>query len=110
MDLSRNRGDALAGRYLHCHLFPFTVGEISSSTISQVTPELLLEVPEKNNEARELWQTMFQVSGFPELFLKGSKLKYRRWARSYHSQVIRDDIRNEFAVRQIDTNMGQVFV
>jgi len=46
---------------------------------------------------------MFQVSGFPEPFLKGTKLMYRRWTQSYHSQVIRDDIRDEFAVRQIDT-------
>ncbi|MBT8366876.1 MAG: ATP-binding protein [Deltaproteobacteria bacterium] len=92
-----------AGRYLHFHLFPFTVGEISSSTIRQVAPEILLEVPERNNLAREFWETTFQVSGFPEPCLKGTKLKYRRWAHSYHSQVIRDDIRNEFAVRHIDT-------
>jgi hypothetical protein len=103
LDLSRKRGDALAGRYLHFRLFPFTVGEISSSIIRQIDPEMLLEVPEQNSVARESWETMFQVSGFPEPFLKGTQLKYRRWARTYHSQVIRDDIRNEFAVRQIDT-------
>ena len=103
LDLSRKRGDALAGRYLHFHLFPFTVGEISSSTVGLVDPEILVEVPEQNKLARELWETMYQVSGFPEPFLKGTKLKYRRWANTYHSQVIRDDIRNEFAVRQIDT-------
>ena len=103
LNLSRKKGDALAGRYLHFHLFPFTLGEISSSEVCRVTLEVLKEVPEQNNEARELWQTLFQVSGFPEPFLKGTELKYRRWANSYHSQVIRDDIRNEFAVRQIDT-------
>ena len=103
LDLSRKRGDALAGRYLHFHLFPFTVGEMSSSTIRQIDSEILLEVPEPNSSARDAWETMFQVSGFPEPFLKSTKLKYRRWANSYHSQVIRDDIRNEFTVRQIDT-------
>jgi predicted AAA+ superfamily ATPase len=103
LDLSRKRGDALAGRYLHFHLFPFTIGEISSPSIRQVSPEILRELPEQNNAARDLWETMFQVSGFPEPCLKGTGLKYRRWAHSYHSQVIRDDIRNEFAVRQIDT-------
>ncbi len=103
LDLSRKRGDALAGRYLHFHLFPFTVGEIFSLAIRPVAQEILLDVPDQNIAASELWETMFQVGGFPEPFLKGTKLKYRRWARSYHSQVIRDDIRNEFAVRQIDT-------
>jgi predicted AAA+ superfamily ATPase len=103
LDLSRKRGDALVGRYLHFHLFPFTVGETSSPTIRQVATEFLLETPDQNISAHEQWETMFQVSGFPEPFIKGKKISYRRWAQSYHSQVIRDDIRNEFVVRQIDT-------
>ena len=45
---------------------------------------------------------MFHVSGFPEPFLKGTKVKYRRWSKTYHTQIIRDDIRDEFAVRQVD--------
>jgi hypothetical protein len=45
---------------------------------------------------------MFHVSGFPEPFLKGTRVKYRRWSKSYHTQIIRDDIRDEFAVKQID--------
>ncbi|MGD8213110.1 MAG: AAA family ATPase, partial [Desulfobacterales bacterium] len=77
LDLSRKRGDALAGRYLHFHLFPLTIGEISSPTIRQVAPEILQEIPEQNNIARDLWETMFQTSGFPEPCLKGTKVKYR---------------------------------
>jgi len=37
-------------------------------------------------------------------------LKYRRWSKSYHSQVIRDDIRDEFAVRQVDTMEALYFL
>ena len=102
LDLSRKRGDALSGRYYHFHLFPFTIGEIFASSPHQLDQERLLEIPEQNAIAQEAWDTMAQVSGFPEPFLKGTKLKYRRWAQSYHSQVIRDDIRDEFAVQQID--------
>ena len=103
LDLSRKRGDALSGRYHHFHLFPFTIGEICASSPLQLDQERLLAIPEQNAMAQEAWDTMSQVSGFPEPFLKGTKLKYRRWTQSYHSQVIRDDIRDEFAVRQIDT-------
>jgi len=103
LDLSRKRGDSLAGRYFHFHLFPFTVGEMFTSSPHQVDSGLLAEIPDENRIAREAWENMFQVSGFPEPFLKGTKLMYRRWTQSYHSQVIRDDIRDEFAVRQIDT-------
>jgi len=103
LDLSRKKGDSLAGRYLYFHLYPFTIGEIFSSSTGIKDSNILSEVPEQNPEAQEAWETMFHVSGFPEPFLKGTKLKYRRWTQSYHSQVIRDDIRDEFNVRQIDT-------
>jgi predicted AAA+ superfamily ATPase len=78
------------------------IGEIFASSPHHFDQERLLEVPEQNAIAQEAWETMAQVSGFPEPFLHGTKLKYRRWAQSYHSKVIRDDIRDEFAVRQID--------
>jgi len=103
LDLSRKRGDALAGRYLHYHLYPFTNGELFSSAIGIENIDSLLDLPRHNNEAQEVWETIFNVSGFPEPFINGSKQKYRRWKNSYHNQVLRDDIRDEFAVKQIDT-------
>lgn len=102
LELSRKKGDALAGRYLHFHFYPFTIGEIFALSIGMEDVSILTEIPEQNAIAQEAWETMFQVSGFPEPFFKGTRLKYRRWAKSYHSQVIRDDIRDEFAVRQVD--------
>jgi predicted AAA+ superfamily ATPase len=102
LELSRKKGDALAGRYLHFHLYPFTIGEIFASSMGMENINILTDIPEQNAIAQEAWETMFHVSGFPEPFLKGTKLKYRRWTKSYHSQVIRDDIRDEFAVRQVD--------
>jgi len=71
---------------------------------------IITEIPEQSAIAQEAWETMFRVSGFPEPFLKGTKLKYRRWTNSYHSQVIRDDIRDEFAVRQVDTMEALYFL
>jgi len=102
LDLSRHRGDSLAGRYLHFHIFPFTLGELFSSSVAAAKGEFLTAIPSAHRRAREVWETMYHVSGFPEPFTKGTETSYRRWAASYHSQVIRDDIRDEFAVRRID--------
>ena len=102
LDLSRKKGDSLAGRYLHFHLWPFTIGEMFASSTGIEDTHLFFEIPEQNRMAREAWGTMFHVSGFPEPFLKGTKVKYRRWSKTYHTQIIRDDIRDEFAVRQVD--------
>ena len=102
LDLSRKKGDSLAGRYLHFHLWPFTIGEMFASSTGIEDTHLFFEIPEQNRMAWEAWEAMFHVSGFPEPFLKGTKVKYRRWSKTYHSQIIRDDIRDEFAVRQVD--------
>ncbi len=110
LELSRKKGNSLAGRYLHFHLYPFTVGELFASSTGLNEKDVLLEVPEQNRKARETWETMFHVSGFPEPFVKGTKLKYRRWTKSYHNQVIRDDIRDEYAVRQVDTMEALYFL
>ncbi|MCP4626623.1 MAG: ATP-binding protein [bacterium] len=110
LELSRKKGDALAGRYLHFHLYPFTIGEIFASSMGMEDIGHLTDIPEQNAIAQEAWETMFHVSGFPEPFLKGTKLKYRRWTKSHHSQVIRDDIRDEFAVRQVDTMEALYFL
>ena len=110
LELSRKKGDSLAGRYLHFHLYPFTAGELFASSTGLNEKDVLLEIPEQNRKAQEAWETMFHVSGFPEPFVKGTKLKYRRWTKSYHSQVIRDDIRDEYAVRQVDTMEALYFL
>ncbi|MCP4754987.1 MAG: ATP-binding protein [Proteobacteria bacterium] len=102
LDLLRNEGDSLAGRYRHFYFFPFTIGELFFSSIGGFTPDNVTEPPETNLEAQETWETMFQTSGFPEPLLKGTQTVYRRWSKSYHTQIIRNDIRDEFAVKQID--------
>jgi predicted AAA+ superfamily ATPase len=48
-------------------------------------------------------KTLMNFSGFPEPFLKARAAAYRRWARTYHRQIVRSDIRDAFAVRDIDT-------
>lgn len=102
LELLRSKGDSLAGRFLQFHLFPLTIGEMFATGKGFSDDQLLLEFPETNPETQSAWDTMMNVSGFPEPFLKNSVTSYRRWANTYHSQVIRNDIRDEFAVKQID--------
>lgn len=104
LDLSSKKGDSMAGRYLHYHLYPFTIGEIfsTSETVGLKDIGALFDIPDQSSAAQKAWEAMHQVSGFPEPFISGTAVKYRRWAKTYHSQIIRDDIRNEYAVRDID--------
>jgi predicted AAA+ superfamily ATPase len=104
MDLFHQRGDSLAGRYLLFHMFPFTIGELFSlSPRKTISVANLLDLPEgRNLRTEDALDTMMRCSGFPEPFLMGDEKKYRRWAASYHQQIVRNDIRDAFAVRDID--------
>ena len=104
LELFHQRGDALAGRYLRFHMLPFTLGELFSSVPRAAIPAAdLFGLPETPiSGAEEALRTMMRCSGFPEPFLKGEEKGYRRWAATYHQQIVRSDIRDAFAVRDID--------
>lgn len=103
LDLFTHGGDSLAGRYLHFHLFPFTIGELASNKpISKFFLSNLIKIPDKSIKSEEHLECLMKVGGFPEPFLKRSQQSYRRWANTYHSQIIREDIRDALTVKNID--------
>jgi hypothetical protein len=64
----------------------------------------MLELPRgPSAEVEELWQVLWNCSGFPEPFTGGQARTYRRWAAAYHRQILRDDIRDAFAVKDLDS-------
>ena len=100
LDLFQNSGESLAGRYRMLHLFPFTIGELFSKEPKLKSANELIKIPEIRSS--EIWEKLFNYSGFPEPFLKASSISYNRWSNVYHKQIIREDIRNTFAVKNID--------
>ncbi len=104
LDLYQRRGDALAARFRQFHLFPFTLGELFGGRIRESAPGRELFEPVGSGEATEkVLADLLRCSGFPEPFLSGRERTYRRWANAYHRQIVRDDIRDALAVRDIDT-------
>jgi uncharacterized protein len=105
LDLYQRKGDSLAGRYWQFHLFPFTLGELCGL---RPDPEAfvarMLDLPHgPGRDVDDLWEALSRCSGFPEPFVSGQARTYRRWAASYHRQVLREDVRDAFAVKDIDT-------
>lgn len=104
LDLYQRSGESLAGRHLQFHLFPLTVGELFATAIGEKTHQdrLFELVQTENEELFSTWEALHQFSGFPEPFVKGRNPAYRRWAESYHRQIIREDIRDALTVKKID--------
>jgi hypothetical protein len=54
-------------------------------------------------EAKNIWETLFQVGGFPEPFIKARADFYHLWVQSYTQQVLQEEIRNLAEIRAMNT-------
>ena len=104
LDLYQKGGDSLAGRYMKFHLLPFTYSELinkqNSLTDFMNDP---FHFQEDNQTDYSLWIDLFELSGFPEPFLKGEKSFYRLWSNHYQHQLIREDIRDLTQIKKYDS-------
>lgn len=103
LDIYQKGGDSLAGRYYMFHLFPFTIAELGNRNISI---EAFLNNPlyismgqAKKNKG--IWDMLSNLSGFPEPYLSGKAVTYRRWSNTYSHQLIREDIRDLVDIKAV---------
>ncbi|PIX33274.1 MAG: hypothetical protein COZ58_08235 [Candidatus Infernicultor aquiphilus] len=104
LDLYQEGGDSLAGRYMKFHLLPFTYSELINKQNS-ITDFISnpFHFQEDNQTDYGLWGDLFELSGFPEPFLKGKKDFYRLWSNNYQHQLIREDIRDLTQIKKFDS-------
>ena len=84
LDVARRVGDSLAGRFFQHRLHPFDLKELAG------------QIP-----AEEAFETLMRVGGFPEPFLAGTDRFYRRWRRSHIDVILRQDLIDLEAVRDV---------
>ena len=84
LDIYRQDGDSLLGRYHYWRLHPFTLGEIP-----------------KGISAREAFHRLMTIGGFPEPFLDGDERSARRWRRQRFDRILREDTRDLESIRNI---------
>jgi uncharacterized protein len=105
LEFSRKAGDSLAGRFLKFHIFPFTLAELNLSGKPQ---ESFFDDPLNNfnpateNQSKQAFESLWELSGFPEPFMNGKKTFWRAWSASYGQQIIRDDLRTIADIRNVD--------
>ena len=84
LDVVRRVGDSLAGRFFAHRLHPFDVKELRG------------QIP-----AAECFEALMRFGGFPEPFLAGSERAYKRWRRSHIDIILRQDLIDLEAVRDV---------
>lgn len=102
LDLFKKGGDSLLGRYVALPLFPLTVGELlRRPPVWKDFRKSLADLPPPGPAAREAYERLFRMSGFPEPFVRGTSRFYNIWFQERKSLLIREDIRNAAAIREI---------
>ncbi len=103
LDLYQKGGDSLAGRYLLFYLWPFTVAELGGKNIPfDGFLENPLRLDALSPEVAEYWEGLAHFSGFPDPFLNGDAQFYQIWSQTYTKQLLREDIRDLTALRNIE--------
>lgn len=94
-DIIKKVGDSLAGRYFQLRLHPLDLKEAKQySDFSQ----------------EEIFERLWQFSGFPEPFLSGNKTDYLRWRRSHLDIILRQDLIDLYSIRDIQAIENLVFL
>lgn len=105
LDIGKRAGDAMTGRFLEMHLFPFTIAEWchSRADIKQFLKDPFsgMDLVDAAKSA-SVWKELFNLGGFPEPFLSGKEATWRRWSANYGRQIIREDMRSLNEIRLID--------
>lgn len=102
LEFFKKRGDSLLGRYFSVPLLPLSMGELRGKlTTFHEFIERLDDPPASTQEDIEGYHHLFRFSGFPEPFLRGSSSFYRRWFSERKTLLIREDIRDTTAIREI---------
>jgi len=105
MEFSRKTGDSLAGRFLKFHIFPLTLAELSEAgtDLQEFLANPLKDTGDSIREkTRDTFQSLWELSGFPEPFIKGRKSFWTTWSAAYGSQIVRDDLATLADIRNLD--------
>lgn len=95
-DIFKKSGDSLSGRYFTFRLLPLSLAEVTRSKIQTSPPEdalrFILDKFEPRPETQEALESLLEMSGFPEPFLKQTKSFRAKWAEEYADTVVKEDI------------------
>ncbi|OFZ85239.1 MAG: ATPase, partial [Bdellovibrionales bacterium RIFOXYD1_FULL_44_7] len=84
LDIVRKAGESLAGRYFQYRLYPFDLKELN-----------------KTLKPADALKRLLRVGGFPEPFIDGSDRFYGRWRKSHLDIILRQDLPDLEATRNI---------
>ncbi len=113
LDIFRKTGDALIGRYFLFNLFPFSLSEIGSRPLKELSLWQAL-IGGKNFSSifdliagtqplpYDLWEQLYEFGPFPDPLIKSDYSFSNLWHRDYISLYLREELRDMTRIADID--------
>ena len=98
LDLYRRGGDSLQGRYHYYRLHPFTLAEATGIAYQTSVQH---ELPIGQGYHQDTLDTLDTFGGFPEPLMKQNSRQLRRWHNEKIERMVREDIMDMEAIRDI---------
>lgn len=105
LDAYRRGGESLQGRYLLHRLHPFTLRELGGRPPrdpADVVGEIEAMAGSAPAGSAEQLEALVRLGGFPEPLLSGSDRRAARWRLGYGTRLVRTDVRDLEAIRDLD--------
>ncbi|OAG27528.1 ATP-binding protein [Thermodesulfatator autotrophicus] len=114
LDLYRQTGESLIGRYFLFKMFPLSPNDVifgkSFNFQKAWNTENSLSFSPPSLEWKEAVCQLYEISGFPEPFLQGEKSFYLRWKEAHLSLLTTEEIRDLSRISDIVRLQQLVFL
>ena len=102
LDVYKRGGDSLLGRYVPLCLFPLTIAELAGKRATWTSFQRNLgELDGTDAGAKDTFQALLRLGGFPEPYLRGSDAFHRTWSAGRTERLVREDIRDATSLREL---------
>ncbi len=106
LDMMRQSGDSLTGRYLNFRLNPVTLHEFSGGSFCQEPPDDAADLLREKLNTPQYHQddllTLLKFSGFPEPLVAGTIRFQNRWKNAYLDTLVREDLRELTQIKDLE--------
>ena len=96
LNVYKRGGDSLMGRYFPYRMHPLTVGELLHPSVVDTETSSPAELNDVS------WNRLVEFGGFPEPFSRADKMFLRKWRQLRFEQLMREDIRKDTSIRELD--------
>ncbi len=115
LDFFSRSGESLLGRYFLFRMFPLGPNDILYGRKFKYGTSILagdenVELPAAGAAFREAVWELYNLTGFPEPFLKGEKTFYNRWQDAHFSLLTTEEVRDLTRVENIHRLQHLVFL